>query len=268
MAEKPDIVIIRGDHRNEITAFQLAPEVAARLQEMGHTVKVETVPREISMMGYMLQVDPSKRNWKNTPDVLNAMIKAQDDWYKKTAERYGGATIVDFHNELGAFNEPSPIMDGVNELRGFLEKREKARITFSKYGSERGFITYLEIPAVYKPIKAKVVNESHFPLEVGVSFRGHHRVDLEWSQNLGWAGKEMVQALAETVADIKIRGLGFGSRAIRTNMKAYRQMKRQLAKRIRIESGIQPAEPWPKRERSATETKTRKGWFRLRRARA
>ncbi|MCX6801494.1 MAG: hypothetical protein NT067_00115 [Candidatus Diapherotrites archaeon] len=244
--EKPDFVIVRGEHRNEITAFYLAPQVAVRLRKMGYTVKVETVPREVSMTGFMQNVDPAKRSFSHEREIIKAYEKGRVDWQNGIAERYYGSTIVDFHNDFGAFNEPPP-KDGPWKWRGSLELGKKgAFISWSRATTRMGSYTPIEIPAVFKPIKSKAIRDSHFTFQEGIHFRGHHRTDREWSKKLGWTGKEMVQALVETALEIR-KGSGRGFREIPTNMAAYRKMKLMVADRIRKERGLPLMKPAKKR---------------------
>jgi len=199
MPEKPEIIIVRGEHRNEKTAWSLAPLVVSKLEKLGYKVRLETMPLEISVFGRIMASEPEKMTSEERKEFERDIDRKMDGWIKKIQKSSPEAIVFTMHNQRvvrGAHfvpgKSPTDFHDSVYATGGKIHSLDAVEV---------------EIPHYIKEVPSQEVRRKHGFFHEGYAFRGSNVTDRKACEAMGLSGGKMVNAIVKAVTEFPFERL-------------------------------------------------------------
>lgn len=203
--KRQEILVVYGDHRNEVSAWILAPPIIGRLRAMGYAVKPAPMPDEVSLFHQVMNADLEGKTPKEIKEIGREIDRKIEDWYRKLAKANPKALIVTAHNlAVHPLGRPP-------EWR-----KHKNNSTVIKWfpgtGLQSDRLIVLEIPSIVKNIPNQKVAAKH-SLFSQFKWYGTKVTDLEQSEAAGLLSEKMVKAASAIIAGIAEKRLPANSMA-------------------------------------------------------
>lgn len=151
--KKPRSVILRGEHRNEVLAWALAPKVYDKLRKRGYEVHLEEYPFDKTRF---------KRNLSNKPLVnLDDALQETDEVIEDINRKYGSDNLLifnfhnyDFRDRKNSFGmRAEDLRIGDRAYLGFKDQKGMTEI-YSELMRNNEYV--IEIPTPTKPMPPKI----------------------------------------------------------------------------------------------------------------